>query len=118
MSRSGKFFVNLCCTEVDIPQLLSTGAAVGLDVGIKDLVITSDGQKYDNPKYLQKAEKKSPLSSDGCPESQRAAAIGRRPASVYLASMSILPTAGRTTCISSPHRWSGTTISSAWRVSM
>lgn len=58
MSRSGKFFVNLCCTEVDIPQLLSTGAAVGLDVGIKDLVITSDGQKYDNPKHLQKAEKK------------------------------------------------------------
>ena len=58
MSRSGKFFVSLCCTEVDVPQLLSTGAAVGLDVGIKDLVITSDGQKYDNPKYLQKAEKK------------------------------------------------------------
>lgn len=58
MSRSGKFFVSLCCTEVDIPQLLSTGAAVGLDVGIKDLVITSDGQKFDNPKYLRKAEKK------------------------------------------------------------
>jgi len=58
MSRSGKFFVSLCCTEVDVPQLLSTGAAVGLDVGIKDLVITSDGQKYDNPKYLRKAEKK------------------------------------------------------------
>ena len=58
MSRSGKFFVSLCCTEVEIPQLPSTGAAVGLDVGIKDLVITSDGQKFDNPKYMQKAEKK------------------------------------------------------------
>lgn len=58
MSRSGKFFVSLCCTGVEIPRYPSTGAAVGLDVGIKDLVITSDGQKFDNPKYLQKAEKK------------------------------------------------------------
>ena len=58
MSRSGKFFVSLCCTGVEVPQYSSTGAAVGLDVGIKDLVITSDGQKFDNPKYLQKAEKK------------------------------------------------------------
>ena len=39
-------------------KLPSTGAAVGLDVGIKDLLITSDGQKFDNPKYMQKAEKK------------------------------------------------------------
>ena len=58
MSRRGKFFVSLCCTEVEIPQMPSTGAVVGLDVGIKDLVITSDGQKFDNPKYMQKAEKK------------------------------------------------------------
>ena len=58
MSRSGKFFVSLCCTEVDIPQLLSTGAVAGLDVGLKDLVITSDGQKFDNPKRLQQAEKR------------------------------------------------------------
>ena len=58
MSRSGKFFVSLCCTGVEISQYPSTGAAVGLDVGIKDLVITSDGQKFDNPKYLQKAERR------------------------------------------------------------
>ena len=58
ITRSGKFFVSLCCTEVDIPQLPSTGAAVSLDVGIKDLVITSDGAKYANHKYLSKSEKK------------------------------------------------------------
>lgn len=55
---SGKFFVSICCTDADIPQLPSTGAAVGLDVGIKDLVITSDGAKYANHKYLAKSEKK------------------------------------------------------------
>ena len=58
ISRSGKFFVSLCCTEVDIPQLPSTGTVVGLDVGIKDLVITSDGQKFSNPKHLQQAERR------------------------------------------------------------
>ena len=58
ITRSGKIFVSLCCTDVDIPQLPSTGAAVGLDVGIKDLVITSDGAKYANHKCLAKSEKK------------------------------------------------------------
>lgn len=58
ITRSGKFFVSLCCTEVDIPQFPSSGVAVDLDVGIKDLVITSDGVKLANHKYLAKSEKK------------------------------------------------------------
>lgn len=58
MTKSGKFFVSLCCTEVEIPQVPSTDKAVGIDLGIKDLLITSDGQKYNNPKWLQKAQKK------------------------------------------------------------
>ena len=58
MSRSGKFFVSICCSQVEIPQLPSTGKAVGLDVGIKDLVITSDGQKFLNPKWLEASEEK------------------------------------------------------------
>lgn len=58
MSRSGKSFVSICCTEVGIPQLPATGAAVGLDMGIKDLVITSDGQKSGNPKHLKQSERR------------------------------------------------------------
>lgn len=57
-TKSGKYFVSLCCTDVEIPQYESAGAAVGIDAGIKDLVITSDGEKYTNPKYLEKAERK------------------------------------------------------------
>ena len=45
---SGKYFVSICCTDVDIKPLPKTGAAVGIDLGIKDLAITSDGVKYDN----------------------------------------------------------------------
>lgn len=36
----------------------STGAVVGVDLGIKDLAITSDGTKYDNNKYLYNSEKR------------------------------------------------------------
>ena len=45
---SGKYYVSLCCTDVDIKPPPKTGAAVGIDLGIKDLAITSDGVKYDN----------------------------------------------------------------------
>ena len=54
---SGKYFVSLCCTDVGIPPLLKTDAVVGVDLGIKDLAITSDGIKYANNKYIYKAEK-------------------------------------------------------------
>lgn len=55
---SGKYFVSICCTDVYIEPLPKTGAVVGVDLGIKDLAITSDGVKYPNNKYTYKAEKK------------------------------------------------------------
>lgn len=55
---SGKYFVSLCCADVDIQPMESTGAVVGVDLGIKDLAITSDGTKYDNNKYLHNSEKR------------------------------------------------------------
>lgn len=55
---SGKYFVSVCCTDVNIPTLPKTGKSVGLDLGIHDLVITSDGEKYPNPKNYVKAQKK------------------------------------------------------------
>lgn len=54
---SGKYFVSLCCTDVDIQPLPLTGAVVGVDLGVKDLAITSGGTKYQNNKYTYKDEK-------------------------------------------------------------
>ena len=48
---SGKYFVSLCCTDVDIKPLGKTGNAVGIDLGIKEFCITSDGEMIPNPKY-------------------------------------------------------------------
>lgn len=55
---SGKYFVSLCCADVEIEPLEPTGAVVGVDLGIKDLAITSDGKKYANRKALYKSDKR------------------------------------------------------------
>ena len=55
---SGKYFVSLCCTDVEIEPLPTTGAVCGVDLGIKDLAITSDGTKFPNNAFLRQSEKK------------------------------------------------------------
>lgn len=57
-SPSGKYFVSICCTDVEIDNLPKTGNAIGLDVGIKNFAISSDGIEYPNPKYYRKSERK------------------------------------------------------------
>lgn len=57
-SPSGKYFVSILCTDVEWQPLEPTGAIVGIDLGIKELCITSDGQRFKNNKYLTKSQKK------------------------------------------------------------
>ena len=55
---SGKYFVSVLCTDVEVEPVPMTGAAVGVDLGIKDLAIMSDGDKKPNNKHLYKADRK------------------------------------------------------------
>ena len=55
---SGKYFVALCCTDVDMEPLPSTGAVVGIDMGLKAFAITSDGVEDPNHQYLANSQKK------------------------------------------------------------
>lgn len=57
-NHSGKYFVALCCTDVEMEPLPSTGAVAGIDMGLKAFAITSDGMEYPNHKYLTKSQKK------------------------------------------------------------
>jgi putative transposase len=50
---TGKYFVSLL-VETVVQEKEKTGAIVGLDLGIKDLLITSDGQKFKNNKFTKK----------------------------------------------------------------
>lgn len=52
---SGKYYVSLCCVDVDIQPLSVTNNAVGIDLGIKEFCITSDGEVVNNPKYLKQS---------------------------------------------------------------
>ena len=54
---SGKYFVSVLVETEHIP-MESTGCCVGFDLGIKDLLITSDGEKKENPKHNKKYEDK------------------------------------------------------------
>ncbi len=55
---SGKYFVSVLCTDVDIQPMDRTGAIVGVDLGLKELAITSDNQHFSNPKHFAKSQKK------------------------------------------------------------
>jgi len=55
---SGKYFVSICCTDVEIEALAPTGASVGVDLGIKTLAATSDGGSYANNRHLYDADKR------------------------------------------------------------
>lgn len=55
---SGKYFVSVLVEKENEQSLPKTGCTVGIDLGLKEFAITSDGQKILNPKYLAKSEQK------------------------------------------------------------
>ena len=60
-TKSGRYFVSVCCTDVEIAKLEPTFREVGIDLGITYFAITSDGDKKANPKYLKKSLKRLKL---------------------------------------------------------
>lgn len=54
---SGKYFVSIL-VETEYTPMESTGHMIGIDLGIKDLLITSDGEKFDNIHTTKKYEDK------------------------------------------------------------
>ena len=54
---SGKYYVSIL-VETEHTELPHTNQNTGIDLGIKELCITSDGKKYENPKIIRKYEKK------------------------------------------------------------
>ncbi|MEN2466137.1 IS200/IS605 family element RNA-guided endonuclease TnpB [Ornithinibacillus sp. JPR2-1] len=54
---SGKYFISILA-ETDIQPLAKTESAIGIDLGITDFAILSDGSKIDNNKFTSNMEKK------------------------------------------------------------
>ncbi|GGG16738.1 transposase [Lysinibacillus alkalisoli] len=53
---SGKYYVSLLCKE-EVSELPKSNSAIGIDLGITDFAIFSDGQKIDNNTFTSKMEK-------------------------------------------------------------
>jgi putative transposase len=56
-STTGKYYVSITC-EVNYKPFDKTGSKIGIDTGIKDLAILSDGKTYENIKVLKSKLKK------------------------------------------------------------
>ena len=50
----GRWYVSFAVDVPDPEPLPATGAAVGVDLGIKDFAVTSDGQRIANPRHLER----------------------------------------------------------------
>ena len=54
---TNKYFISIL-VECEIEKLKPETNKIGLDLGIKDYIITSNGDKYSNPKHLRESEKR------------------------------------------------------------
>jgi len=55
---SDKYFVSVLVEQEDVNQSQKSENSIGIDLGIKEFAITSDGEMIENPKYLRESEKK------------------------------------------------------------
>ncbi|MFP3297583.1 MAG: transposase [Thermocladium sp.] len=58
LTRSGKVYVSFIVEDYGFPKLPNTGKAVGIDVGVEKLLVTSDGGYVPNLRPYEKALKK------------------------------------------------------------
>lgn len=58
-SASGRWFVSVGC-EAEAPdaEIETSARTIGIDLGLKDFAVTSDGEKVEHPKFLKKKMKK------------------------------------------------------------
>jgi putative transposase len=55
----GRWYAIFSCDLGDAPEVsVEQGAAVGIDLGLKAFLVTSDGQAVEPPRYYRKAQKK------------------------------------------------------------
>ena len=57
VTTDNKYYISLL-VESEIKPLKESNRSIGLDLGIKDLIVDSNGNKYKNHKYLTKSQNK------------------------------------------------------------
>ena len=55
---TGKYYISILTEQEPTKHFPKTNKSIGIDLGIKDFAITSEGQRYTNPKFLYKFQRK------------------------------------------------------------
>nr|DAN94147.1 MAG TPA: endonuclease [Caudoviricetes sp.] len=55
---SGKYFASVCMEEEYTTPIGKSGKPIGVDLGLKDLLVTSEGEPFKNKNYTKKYERK------------------------------------------------------------
>lgn len=58
---TGKYFASILCetgVECKMKPKVTESKTIGVDLGIKTFLVTSEGKEFDNPKFLRKAQSK------------------------------------------------------------
>ena len=53
-----KYYISLCCVNIEQQVIEQTGAVIGIDLGIKEFATTSDNEVINNPKFYRKYEQR------------------------------------------------------------
>ena len=56
--RSGEYYASVLCEVKEPEKLPETDKHVGIDLGLHDFIVCSDGKRVEAPKYFRKAEEK------------------------------------------------------------
>jgi putative transposase len=56
--RSGEYYASVLCEVKQTTELPKTDKHIGIDLGLHDFIVCSDGQRVQTPKFLRKAEEK------------------------------------------------------------
>jgi len=58
-TRTGKYYASILCeVEIDGSEIDRNKPIIGVDLGLIDFAVTSEGERFPNPKYLCRTEKR------------------------------------------------------------
>ena len=81
--QAGRWFVSLQVEQEIADPEPKTHHVVGVDVGIKHLAVTSDGEIFDNPKALTKAQRTLRIRQKAVSRERKDRPTGGRPSPVW-----------------------------------
>jgi putative transposase len=105
----GRWYVSFAVDVADPEQLPATGAVVGVDLGIKDFAVTSDGEKIPNPRRLARRKCNLARYQRRMARCQKGSANRAKAKAKVARAHRKVRASGRTSCTEPQPSWSAST---------